>query len=323
MSAPPAPVVITRPVPEAGLQVFRAAGVAFALRESDLPPSPDELCELVAGRRAVFCQLTDPFDAEVMRAAPALQVIGTMSVGTDHIDLAAAAERGITVTHTPGVLTDATVECALALMFAAARRVVEGDRFTRAGKFTAWGPMLMLGAPIAGATLGIVGAGRIGAVMAQRCHALGMKVLYHSRTGNPDLEAAIGAQRRGLDALLRESDVVSLHVPLTGDTRHLLNRERLALLKPTAILVNTARGPVIDEQALVDALRAGTLRAAGLDVYEREPVLTPGLTDLANVVLLPHVGSATDATRATMAVMTARDIVAVLTGNAPAHPVRA
>ncbi|MHC5021434.1 MAG: 2-hydroxyacid dehydrogenase [Planctomycetota bacterium] len=319
-----APILVTRPVPDAGLEVLQAAGLAFDLRDAELPPSHDELCALLAGRTGVFCQLTDPFDAAAMDAAGAgLRVIATMSVGVNHIDLAAAAARGITVTNTPGVLTDATVECALALMFAAARRVVEGDAYTRAGRFTAWGPMLMLGAPIAGATLGIVGAGRIGATMARRCRGLGMEVCYHSRSAKPDLEADTGATRVALEELLQRSDVVSLHVPLTEETRYLLNRERLALMKPTAILVNTARGPVVEEQALIDALRAGRLRAAGLDVYEHEPELTPGLTELDNVVLLPHVGSATDATRARMAVMTATDIVAVLAGRPPAHPVSA
>ncbi len=302
--------------------MLRDAGLAFDVRSSDAPPDHAELCDLLWLRRAVFAQLTDPLDAAALAISPALTVVATMSVGTDHIDLADAAARGITVTNTPGVLTDATVECALALMFAAARRVVEGDAFTRAGKFTAWGPMLLLGAPIAGATVGIVGAGRIGAVMARRCHGLGMRVLYHSRSAKPDLEAATGATRVGLEVLLQQSDVVSLHVPLTADTRHLLSRERLALMKSSAILVNTARGPVVEEQALVDALREGRLRAAGLDVYEHEPALTPGLADLDNVVLLPHIGSATDATRERMAIMTATDIVHVLAGRPPAHPVR-
>jgi glyoxylate reductase len=312
MAAMAAPVWVTRPIPEAGLAVLRGAGVAFDLRAADAPPAREELLAGLPGRTGLLCQLTDPLDAGVLAAGDRLRVVATMSVGTDHIDLAECARRGIAVVNTPGVLTEATAECALALMLAAARRVVEGDRMVREGRFTAWGPMVLLGAPIAGQVLGIVGAGRIGTAFARRCHGLGMRVRYHARTAKPELERDCGAERRDLDALLGESDVVSLHCPLTPDTRHLLDARRLALLKPTAILVNTARGPIVDEAALVDALRAGRLRAAGLDVYEHEPRLAPGLAALPNVVLLPHVGSATDATRARMASMAAEGLVAAL-----------
>lgn len=315
------PILVTRPIPEAGLAVLRAAGSAHEVRAAEEPPDRDALRRLLPGRTGLLCQLTDPIDASVLAAGDALRVVATMSVGTDHIDLAAAAARGIVVTHTPGVLTDATAECALALLFAAARRVVEGDRMVRAGQFRAWGPMVLLGVGLAGKTLGIVGAGRIGQAVARRAHGCGMRIAYHSRTAAPQLERDCGARRLDLDSLLRESDAVSLHCPLTPETRHLLDARRLALMKPSAILVNTARGPIVDEAALVDALRTGRLRAAGLDVYEREPALAPGLRDLPNVVLLPHIASATEETRARMAEMAAEDLVAVLAGLAPAHPV--
>ncbi|MCI0343426.1 MAG: D-glycerate dehydrogenase [Planctomycetales bacterium] len=322
MSRPASPILSTRAIPEAGLRVLRDSGIPFEVRKSQDPPGRPELLRLVPGREGVLCQLTDPMDARVIAAADRLRVVATMSVGTDHVALEACARRGIAVTNTPGVLTEATAECAIALLLAAARRIPEGDRMVRAGKFRAWGPTLLLGVAVAGKTLGIVGAGRIGQAVGRRADGLGMEVLYWSRNAKPEFEREVGAQRADLDDLLRASDFVTVHVPLSDETRHLLDARRLALMKRTAILVNTSRGPVVDEKALVAALRAGQLRAAALDVYEREPKLAPGLAKLENVVLLPHVASATEETRSMMAVMAAEDLVRVLRGEEPKNRVR-
>ncbi len=316
------PILVTRPIPEAGLRVLRDSGIPHDVRRSPDPPGRAELARLVRGREGLLCQLTDPVDAGVLAAGKDLRVVSTMSVGTDHIALEACARRGIAVTNTPSVLTEATAECAIALLLAAARRIPEGDHMVRAGKFKAWGPTLLLGVAVAGKTLGIVGAGRIGQAVGRRADGLGLEVLYWSRTAKPEFEREVGAQRADLEELLRSSDFVSVHVPLADETRHLLDARRLALMKRTAILVNTSRGPVVDEKALVAALRAGRLRAAGLDVYEREPQLAPGLAKLPNAVLLPHVGSATEETRSRMAVMAAEDLVHVMRGEEPRNRVR-
>jgi glyoxylate reductase len=240
----------------------------------------------------------------------------------DNVDLAACARRGVVVTHTPGVLTESCADLTWALLLGAARRVVEGDRFVRTGKFKGWRLDLLLGTDFRGKTLGIVGMGRIGRAVARRAAPFGLRLVYSQRTRLPkSVESALDARFLALDDLLRVSDIVTLHCPLTPATRHLLNRERLRMLKPSAILINTARGPLVDEEALVEALASGALFAAGLDVFEWEPKVTPGLKDLPNALLLPHLGSASRETREEMARMAVVDCLAVVEGRAPEHPV--
>jgi glyoxylate reductase len=282
-------------------------------------PSPEALRAEVRDAEGLLCLLTDRVDRALLAAGPRLRVVSSCSVGLDHVDLAAARERGIPVGHTPGVLTETTAELAFALLLAAARRVAEGDRFVRAGLWTAerqWEPELLLGRDLQGATLGIVGLGAIGQVMARRALAFGMRVLGTSRSRR---ELA-GVVWTGLDALLSESDFVSLHAPLVPETRHLLGAERLARMKRGAILVNTARGGLVDEAALVDALRSGRLAAAGLDVFAEEPLPpTSPLLALPNVVLLPHIGSASVATRERMADLAVANLLAGLEGRPLLH----
>jgi len=310
-------VYVTRRIPEPGLDVLREACETVEVNPDDRVLSREELLAAVAGRDGVLCLLTDTIDANVFDAARGARVFANYAVGYDNIDVPAATERGVVITNTPGVLTDATSDLAWALLFSAARRIAEADRYTRAGRFTGWGPMLLLGADITGRTLGIVGAGRIGAAVARKSVGFTMRVLYADPNPNEALERHVGAQRLPLDELLAESDLVSVHVPLTPETRHLIGAAELKRMKPTAVLVNTSRGPVVDEAALVAALKAGTIAAAGFDVYEDEPALAPGLTELPNAVLLPHLGSATVETRTRMATMAATNLVAVLKGERP------
>lgn len=308
-------VYVTRPIPEVGLAILRDAGLELRLREGDGPIGREELLAGVRGADALLCLLTDRVDAQVLDAA-ALRVVSNVAVGVDNIDLEAARARGVVVTNTPGVLTDATADLAMALLLAVARRVVEGDVMVREGRFDGWGPLVMVGADLAGQTLGIVGPGRIGSAVAQRAKAFGMQVVVTARRDHPEI-----GPRLPIDELLERSDFVSLHCPLTPETRYLLDERRLGLMKPTAYLINTARGPVVDEDALVRALRSGAIAGAGLDVYEHEPKVHPGLIELPNVVLAPHSGSATRRTRETMARMAAEDLVAVLQGREPVHRV--
>ncbi len=310
-------VYVTRRIPEAGLELLRREGVALEIFPGDGPVPREELLRGVKSKDGLLCLLTDRVDREVMDAAPALKVIALYAVGYDKVDLEEATRRGILVTNTPGVLTDATADLAWALLLAAARRVVEADRFFRSGRWTGWGPMQFLGADVTGRTLGVVGAGRIGTNFAKKSRGFEMKVLYTHPRRNPVLEEELGARRVSLETLLGESDFVSLHVPLTEKTRGMIGRRELALMKRTAVLVNTSRGPVVDEKALVEALREGRPAAAGLDVYEKEPLPAPGLTDLPNLVCLPHIGSATVGTRTRMALMAAENLLAGLRGEVP------
>ena len=285
---------------------------------ADLPLDRQELLRSIADKQGLLCTITDRIDTEVLDRAPGLKVITNYGVGFEHIDLDAATRRGIPVSNTPGVLTETTADLAFALILATARRVVAGDQRVRQGKFQYWAPLLFLGEEVNGKTLGIIGMGRIGKAVARRAAGFGMKILYHSRTPlSPLEEQELGASLQPLEALLREADFVTLHVPLTPHTRHLIGSRELGVMKDSAFLINTARGPVVDEAALVAALRQGRIRGAGLDVYEREPELSPGLADLENVVLLPHLGSATVATRTRMAVMAAENLLAGLRGDPP------
>ena len=287
----------------------------------DRPIGREELLRVVRGKDGLLTLLTEVIDGQVMEAAgPQLRVIANMAVGYNNIDVKEASRRGVAVTNTPGVLTETTADLAWALMLAVCRRVVEADRFVREGRFTGWSPTLFLGSDVWGRVLGVVGMGRIGRAVARRARGFQMQVLYFSRRRlPPSEEQELGAQYRPLEALLRESDVVTLHVELNETTRHLIDRRALALMKPTAFLINTSRGPVVDEAALVEALREGRLAGAGLDVFEREPELHPGLAELPNVVLLPHIASASLDTRSRMARMAAENLLAALAGRRPAH----
>ena len=309
-------VLVTMTVPECGLEVLRSAGLDVDACAHSTPMPRAELLERVRPCDGIVCTLADRIDAELLDAAPTLKGVANFAVGTDNIDVAEATARGIPVTNTPGVLTEATAELAWTLILATARRLIEGDRLVRSGAFTGWAPTMLRGLELSGATLGIAGAGRIGTAVGLRAKAFGMRVVYFDHHPSGPLDAD-GARRVELDELLRESDVVSIHLPLTAETRHLIGARELALMKPSAILVNTGRGAIIDEAALVEALRERRIAAAGLDVYEHEPALTPGLSELDNVVLLPHLGSATTATRDRMATMAAGSLVTILAGHRP------
>ena len=317
-------VFITQPIPEPGPSLVRAvAGEVIANLEERVLPV-DELRARVEGCEGVLCLLTDRVDASVLEAAAAggCRVVANMAVGYNNVDVAAATRLGIVVTNTPGVLTEATADLAWALILGVARRVAEGDVEMRAGRFPGWGPLYMLGGDVTGRTLGLIGPGRIASAVAERAVGFKMPLLYVGRRESPSLEA-LGARRVELEALLQESDFVSLHVPLADETRHLIDAKALGLMKPTAYLINTARGPVVDEPALVEALRAGRIAGAGLDVYEDEPKMARGLADCHNALLLPHLGSATHATRAAMSRIAGENLVAVLQGRRPANPVNA
>ncbi len=279
----------------------------------ELPPSREQLIERARGVDGLLCLLTDKIDDKVMDAiGPQLKVISSMSVGVDHIDIAAATARGIPVGNTPGVLTDATADQAFALMLSAARRIVEGERFLKAGKWVTWQPNMLLGADFSGSTLGIVGFGRIGQAIAKRAQGFDMRVLYHS----PNAKSAYGAQPVDLDTLLRESDFVSINVPLTSQTKHLVNAEFLAKMKPNAVLVNTARGGVLDQNALYNALKSNKIFAAALDVTDPEPLpLDCPLLELENCIIVPHLGSASKKTRDMMSLLAAQNLIAGLNGE--------
>ncbi|MDP3975958.1 MAG: D-glycerate dehydrogenase [bacterium] len=314
-------VYVCRPIPEVGIQILRDAGLEVEVNSENRVLSKEELKQAVKNSEAILSILTDPIDAEVMDAAPNLKIIANFAVGFNNIDVKAATERGILVTNTPGVLDDTTADFAFTLLMAAGRLLVDSDQFTRAGKFDKWEPMGFLGQDIHGATLGIVGAGRIGAAVAKRgMGGFQMKVLYFDPSENEELNK-LGAKKVDMDTLLAQSDFVSLHVPLNPSTTHLISAKELKMMKKSAFLINTARGPVVDEQALVDALKAGEIRGAGLDVYEEEPKLKSGLFGLKNVILAPHIASASIQTRGKMATMAAENIVAFATGKKPLTPV--
>jgi glyoxylate reductase len=277
-------------------------------------PEKEELINKTRDCDALLCLLSDEIDAALMDECKKLKIIANYAVGYNNIDISAARERNIVVTNTPDVLTDATAELTLALLFSAARRIVEGDRFTRGNKFKLWSPTLMLGQDICKKTLGVIGAGRIGKAFVKKTLGLEMKVLYNNRSRDLAFETETKAEYVSLDELLKESDFISIHVPLTSETKHMLGKREFEMMKKSAILINTSRGPVVDEVALMEALSSGEIWSAGLDVYEREPLIEEGLLALNNVVLLPHIGSATFDTRANMAMMAALNIEAVLNG---------
>jgi glyoxylate reductase len=318
-------VAVMRRIPDSALELLRAdAGVWVS--EHDRPLSRDELLEAVAGVDAAVTLLHDRVDADFLAAAGSqLRIVANVAVGYDNVDVAAAAQRGVVVTNTPGVLTDATADLTMALILAITRRVCEGDRLVRAGVEWSWDMFFMLGASLRRKTLGVVGLGQIGAATARRARAFGMEIAYAGRRrASADVETQLGGARRlPLEELLAEADVVTLHVPLSPETYHLIGAARLELMRESAYLVNTARGPIVDEEALAAALRAGSIAGAALDVFEHVPKVHPDLVGLDNVVLLPHLGSATIETRTAMAELAARNVLAVLAGESPPTPVSA
>jgi glyoxylate reductase len=315
-------VLVTRRIPAAGLELLQAAGLELDVYEGDGAIPRPEMLRRSRGVEAILSLLTDRVDAAVMDAAPGLRVVSNLAVGHDNVDVAEARRRGIRVCNTPDVLTEATADLTWALLMAAARRLVEGDRMVREGRFRIWDPQLLLGHSVAGRTLGVVGMGRIGRAVAERATGFRMEVLYLERPTVPT--PPTGAAWRAvptLEALLAEADFVSLHVPMRADTRHLVDEARIHLMKPSAYLINTARGPLVDEAALARALRERRIAGAALDVFEEEPSVHPDLVGLDNVVLAPHIGSATLEARNAMARLAALNLLAVLEGRSPLHEV--
>jgi glyoxylate reductase len=314
-------VLVTREIPEAGLRLLDGFDVTVLY---ECPPERGELLDAVRGANGVLSTATEKVDGEVMDAAgDGLKVVANMAVGYDNIDVEAARERGVVVTNTPGVLDETTADVAFMLMLAAARRLGEGERLLRAGKWEWWGPKQLRGLDVWGKKLGILGLGRIGRAVARRARGFGMEILYHNRSRKEDAEKELGARYLELQDLLGESDFISIHTPLTDETRHLIGAKELERMKPGAVLVNTSRGPVVDEGALADALENGRIFAAGLDVYENEPEVHPRLLELENIVLAPHIGSASIETRDRMATLAAENLRAVLRGEQPKTPVEA
>ncbi|MDY7075544.1 MAG: D-glycerate dehydrogenase [Chloroflexota bacterium] len=308
-------IYITRRIPEVGLRMVREA-CQVRIWEEELPPAKEVILQEVADCEGLLCLLSDPVDAQVIAAAPRLRVISQYAVGVDNIDLEAATVRGIPVGHTPGVLTDATADMAFALLMAAARRIPEGVEKVRAGEWRTWEPLGLLGAKVWGTTLGIVGMGRIGAAVARRAQGFGMRVLYHDRLRRPGLETELGVEYAEINDLLAQADFVSLHCPLLPETLHLINEQALQRMKPTAILINTSRGPVVDSGALAQALREGWIARAALDVTDPEPIPHDHpLVAMPNCIIVPHIASGTVTARERMAVMSAENLLAGLRGE--------
>lgn len=314
-------VYVTRLIPKAGLDLLRGCA-QVKVWEGQLPPPREVLAEEVGAVEGLLSLLTDEIDGELMDAAPQLRVISNYAIGYDNIDVPAATERGIMVCHTPGILTDTTADFAFTLLACVGRRVVEAARYVREGNWKTWGPMLCLGHDLYGATLGLIGLGRIGSAVAKRASGFQMRVLYHDLERIPTLEKELGLIYTDLDSLLERSDFVSLHTPLTPETHHLIGGRQLKMMKKSAILVNTSRGAVIDRQALYEALVSGEIAGAGLDVTDPEPIDPDDpLLQLDNCVVVPHIASASVATRTLMATLAAENLVAGLQGRMPRNPV--
>ncbi|QJB57282.1 D-glycerate dehydrogenase [Pseudodesulfovibrio sp. zrk46] len=314
-------VLVTRNIPQEGIQLLeRIADVDVSPHDRPFPR--EELLAKAGEYDGILGLLTDKIDGEFFDAAPKLKGYANYAVGYDNIDVKEATRRKVPVSNTPGVLTDATAELAWALIFAVSRRVVESDKVMRSGNWSGWGPLQFIGGDIKGKTLGIVGAGRIGTETALMSRGFGMKVLYTSSSGrkNGVLNAELHAELVPFEELLKRSDFISIHAPLTPETRHLFNASAFSLMKESAYIVNTARGPIINEEDLVQALRNGDIAGAGLDVYENEPAMASGLAQLENAVVLPHIGSATTSSRTGMAELAARNLIAMLKGEKPETP---
>ncbi len=316
---------MTRRIPQPGLDALAAVAELW-VSPHDRPLQTAELHQAAAGADALVTLLHDRVDGTLLDAAgPQLRCVANVAVGYDNIDVPAASERSVLVTNTPGVLTDATADLAMALTLMVTRRLGEGERTVRAREAWSWSMFFMLGHSLAGKTFGVIGLGAIGRATASRARAFGMEIVYSGRrAASPEVERALGGARAvTLEELLQTADVVSLHCPLTPETRHLIDADRLSLMRPTAYLVNTARGPIVAEAALAEALTRGTIAGAALDVFEREPQVHPALLELDNVVLVPHLGSATIETRTAMAVLAAENVIAVLRGEPAPTPLNA
>jgi len=320
-------VLVTNRIPPAVLQCLESdLEIDYHAEQKAL--SRDQLLDRVRDKHGLLCVVTDTIDAGIIKAGSQLRVIANIAVGYDNIDIATAKKHGIVVTNTPGVLTESVAELTWGLILNVTRRVVEGDRLIQSGVWKGWALDFMLGMELFGKQLGVIGSGRIGRAVAARASVFGMKVVFAARKGSNDTtdrsqwtKSLEDSSVMPLDRLLATSDVVSLHVPMTSDTHHLIDREALVNMKPSAYLINTSRGPVVDEDALVLALREGLIAGAALDVYEREPMVNSGLLGLSNVVLSPHLGSATHETRTAMADLAARNLMEVLSGNLPITPI--
>jgi lactate dehydrogenase-like 2-hydroxyacid dehydrogenase len=314
-----APVFVTRQIPQAALDRFTKAGIDFEVYPEDQVIPRDVLLESVKGRDAILCILTDTIDAEVFDCADKAKIFANYAVGYNNVDVDEATKRGIAITNTPGVLTDATADLTWTLILGAARRTAETDVYLREGKYLGWGPMLWLGQDVTERTLGIIGMGRIGQAVAQRAAAFRMKILYTDAADNKEFEASypFEARRVEMDELLQTSDIVSIHVPLMDSTHHLIGEAELKKMQSHSILINSARGPIVDEAALVKALKENWIWSAGLDVYEEEPKVHPELVTLPNSLLLPHLGSATIETRTRMGEIAVDNIIACFEGKKP------
>jgi len=312
-------ILVTREIPKQGLDILKKNFKNVIVNTRDRNLTHNELVKMVRGVDAVLCLLSDRIDAQVISNMDRCKVISNYAVGFNNIDVDEATKRGIIVTNTPGVLTDATADLTWALILAVTRRIVEADKFVRRGRFKGWDPMLLLGTELAGKTLGIIGAGRIGTAVGLRAKGFKMKVLYFNTHKNEILEEEVGAKKVGLETLLKNSDIVTIHVPLTPKTRHLIGEREINLMKKGAYLINTSRGEVVYEKALIKALKKGKLAGAGLDVFEFEPSVPKELIELENVVLTPHIGSATVEARTKMSIVAAENIVKALSGKIPAN----
>ena len=318
-------IFVTRQIPEVGIKMLLDAGHEVEISNKEGVLTTKELLEELGKQEydAVLCLLTDDINGEVYDAVPKAKIFANYAVGYNNIDLDAANERGVTVTNTPGVLTETVAEHAMALMLSVMRRIPEADKFTREGKYEGWAPELFLGTDLRGKTLGVLGAGRIGHQVAMHANkGFGMEIAYYDIKQNEHFENDYGAKFYSTpEDLLKVADVVTVHVPLLDSTKHLVNKERLEMMKPSAYLINTSRGPVVDEKALVEVLKEGKIKGAALDVFEEEPALAPGLADLSNVIITPHIASATEGTRGKMSEIAAQNILDFLAGKDPENKV--
>lgn len=312
---------ITRKLPGNAVDLLVEKGIDVVVFGKDRQISKEEFLKHAKDADGIISLLSDKIDRDIITGLKNCKVIANYAVGYNNIDLSAAKEKNIVVTNTPELLTDATADIAIALMLACSRHITEGDRLMRENKFSGWAPELLLGIGLSGKTFGLIGAGRIGTAAAIRAKAFGMNVVYFSRSRNESLEKSTGAKKVSLEKLLKTSDVISLHVPLTDKTRNLVDKDHLHLMKETAILINTARGEILDEKELIKMLKSRRIFAAGFDVYENEPLLNKELLKLKNVVLLPHIGSATFEARTKMAELCAKNLINVLKGRKPLTPV--
>jgi glyoxylate reductase len=312
-------VYITRKIPEVGVKRLKERCEKVLLSSDDRIPTEDEIIEGAKGKDGILCLLTDPITKRVIDNLDSIKAISNYAVGYDNIDVDYATEKGIIVTNTPGVLTNATAELTWALILAAARRINEADNFVRESRFKGWGATLLLGTEIKGKTLGIIGAGRIGTEVGLKSKGFDMQVVYTDISLNTVLEKQVGAKRVAFNELLKMSDFVTIHVPLTSETHHLIGKEEFKIMKNSAYLINTSRGSVVDESALIEAIENGEIKGAGLDVYEEEPRIPVRLRALTNVVLLPHIGSATVDSRNKMAILAAENLISALEGHIPSN----